>query len=438
MENSLALGMFMLSLMTFPSFAQIKNDINSLIDSLATRGKTIKLIPRDVPLVKDTIEVESAAWQLLRKVIATYKGLEGYHFEGAVRMEMHAEGMQQKFDTPFIIAWVKPSKIRVEVKSYMFGLYLVSDGQTTWQYIPSLKQYTKKSVAAIKTSIEETGTSLSSLQNAGAAMLTEYERITDRIKRARFLRDEAVEIGGKRIDCYVLEVEYLPTKGSAAPNMQITLKPHTYWIDKTRNIILRDSSGSTIPSPQFSGPIEMAQVKVFTFVEIYRPVADSLFVFTPPEGAKEVEELNIPGMKRANLSGKEAPDFALKDLEGKAVSVKSLRGKVVLLDFWASWCGPCRQELPHIEKLHTEYKEKGLVVLGVNDEDAQVALDFVKENRYSFPTLVDAQREVSKLFQVTAIPTVIVIDKEGKISTHYIGARSEADLRAALKKVGIE
>jgi len=143
------------------------------------------------------------------------------------------------------------------------------------------------------------------------------------------------------------------------------------------------------------------------------------------------------GDGRVNLAGTEASDFTLKDLDGKEVALKELRGTVVLLDFWASWCGPCRMELPHIEKLHREFKDKGLVVLGVNNEPPETARAFVKKKEYTFPTLVDADRGVANRYQVTGIPAVFVIDKDGKIVAHYVGLRSEADLRAALRRAGL-
>jgi len=134
----------------------------------------------------------------------------------------------------------------------------------------------------------------------------------------------------------------------------------------------------------------------------------------------------------------EAADFTLKDLKGRVVNLNNLKGKVVLLDFWASWCSPCQRELPLIEKLHKEFKNKGLVVLGVNDEGTEVVQNFNNARGFTFPTVEDVQHEVFELYKVTAFPTVFVIDKEGEISAHYIGMQSEEELRLALNKAGIE
>jgi peroxiredoxin len=135
--------------------------------------------------------------------------------------------------------------------------------------------------------------------------------------------------------------------------------------------------------------------------------------------------------------GKEAPNFTLKTVKGESVQIKKLRGKVVLLSFWASWCGPCRQEMPVIEKLGQQYRDKGLMVFGVNDEDRETIQDYIKENGYSFPTLVDEEQEASNLYNVHAIPTMVVLDREGNVASYRVGLTREAELRAMLGTLGI-
>ncbi len=130
-------------------------------------------------------------------------------------------------------------------------------------------------------------------------------------------------------------------------------------------------------------------------------------------------------------------DFTLKSLTGEKVTLSDLRGKVVLIDFWATWCGPCRRELPTIEKLHREYEDKGLVVLGINDEESGTAKKFLAKNEYRLPVLMDSKKEVARAYGTRAIPTVIVVDKDGVVRAHFVGGRSEDELRAALKGAGL-
>src|SRR5262249_25407970 len=141
----------------------------------------------------------------------------------------------------------------------------------------------------------------------------------------------------------------------------------------------------------------------FTIARLNEQVADTLFAFIPPADTKEVEELNSPFRppKRANWTGRDALAFTLKDLDGNPTDFQGLKGKVVLLDFWASWCGPCVAELPHIEQIHRDFKDKGLTVLGINDEEVQVAREFVKQKNYTFTTLFDEGKAVARQYEVS-------------------------------------
>ncbi len=367
---------------------------------------------------------------LLKKVSDTYKNLKSYHFEGTTTMEVKAEGMQQKMEMPMVMAAAKPGKTRLEIKNPMTGMLRVSNGETTWMYIPRLKQFTKRTAATVETAggeSEKTGLDAA----LSGSPLAQFEQLADKAKGAKMLREETTEIDGKKIDCYVVE---LPQELPKNLPVQMESSPKTLWIDKARYLVVKESFSGKMSSPM--GEMQMFTTTVFNVAKINEPVSETLFTFTPPEGAKEVAELSFPGA--ASLAGKEAGDFTLKDLKGREFNLKNLRGKVVVLNFWATWCGPCRLELPHLEKLHQEFKDKGLVVLGVNDEESETAREFVKSNNYSFPTLSDTKREVAKLYKISAIPTLIVVDREGKISTHFVGMRSEEEVRAAVKKVGIE
>ncbi len=117
-------------------------------------------------------------------------------------------------------------------------------------------------------------------------------------------------------------------------------------------------------------------------------------------------------------------DFTLESLDGPKVSLSSYRGKVVLLSFWATWCGPCKLEMPEMEKLYARLKGKGLEIVAVDMmEDRATVRSFLKANGYTFPVLLDSQGEVggSPLYSARAIPTNYVIDREGRIVARKIG-----------------
>jgi peroxiredoxin len=138
---------------------------------------------------------------------------------------------------------------------------------------------------------------------------------------------------------------------------------------------------------------------------------------------------------------KPAPDFTLPVVangdDGARMRLSDLRDKVVVLDFWATWCGPCRIDMPRIEALHNELKDQGLRVFGVNGEDAALARSYLQRNSYTFPTLSDPGMQVAQLYEVNALPTAVVIDKEGKIAAYLQGSGTKERLLEAIRAAGL-
>jgi thiol-disulfide isomerase/thioredoxin len=111
-----------------------------------------------------------------------------------------------------------------------------------------------------------------------------------------------------------------------------------------------------------------------------------------------------------------APDFTLPGRDGKPVSLSSLRGKVVMVNFWASWCGPCRQEFPVLDQLYKKYQPMGFTLVGVNVEsEADLAQKFLAQTPVTFPVLFDRQNSTSKLYGVNAMPTTLLVDRKGNV-----------------------
>jgi thiol-disulfide isomerase/thioredoxin len=124
--------------------------------------------------------------------------------------------------------------------------------------------------------------------------------------------------------------------------------------------------------------------------------------------------------------GESAPDFTLVDLEGNQVSLSDFRGKTVFINFWATWCPPCRAEMPEIEAVYQEYKDKGVVVIGVDIlEPEDVVRQFVEQGGYSWTFVLDISGEVAANYRITAIPTSFFIDREGIIQAVNIGAMTK-------------
>ena len=118
----------------------------------------------------------------------------------------------------------------------------------------------------------------------------------------------------------------------------------------------------------------------------------------------------------SGMEGQPAPDFALKSSTGENLRLSEYRGDVVMINFWATWCGPCRQEMPLLDELYTRYQRVGFNLLGVNiDDDSRRAMKMVEELGVNFPVLFDARKEVSKLYEVEAMPVTVLVDREGTV-----------------------
>jgi len=119
-----------------------------------------------------------------------------------------------------------------------------------------------------------------------------------------------------------------------------------------------------------------------------------------------------------------APDFTLKALDGRNLRLVEQRGQVVLVNFWATWCGPCKQEMPHLNKLYDKYRSAGFVMLGVNvDESAQQAAGTAAKLGVRFPVLFDADKSVSKLYDLNSMPATVLIDRDGRVRYLHRGYR---------------
>ena len=118
----------------------------------------------------------------------------------------------------------------------------------------------------------------------------------------------------------------------------------------------------------------------------------------------------------ANIKADSAPDFVLKSTSGKNVRLSELKGRIVMLNFWATWCGPCAEEIPHLNELHESLDPYDFELLGINlDEDQSKAIHLANKLEVNFPVLFDTEKDVSKSFDIKAMPTTIIIDRAGKI-----------------------
>ncbi len=135
--------------------------------------------------------------------------------------------------------------------------------------------------------------------------------------------------------------------------------------------------------------------------------------------------------------GQAAPNFELQNLDGQSVSLNDLKGKPVLINFWATWCGPCVSEMPYIQEIYDEWSGKGLILLAINIGDSSSeAEQFLQNHNLSLPVLLDTGKVVARRYNIRGIPTTFFIDKDGIIQEKIIGAfTSKAPIENRLDKI---
>jgi len=162
------------------------------------------------------------------------------------------------------------------------------------------------------------------------------------------------------------------------------------------------------------------KIFIYSFFVIFIFIFSLLFTV---EGSEEdlFSKIRITPIK----GDKKPPDFSLKDLNSRKVGLKQFREKIIFLNFWATWCGPCKEEMPSLEVLHQQFKEKNFILLAisVDYEGLKPVQEFINKHHYTFPVLLDPKCETLDLFEVKGIPTTFIIDKKGRMVGKAVGQR---------------
>jgi peroxiredoxin len=358
------------------------------------------------------------AEQLLDKVRSAYGSLRAVHLVAERDETNYLEGRPVSASSECELAAGPGNRYYARFKTPDEEAFVASDGNNIWRALASKKQWTKVSGATLEGGDDEESGSASANDLHGVLqgiLLYHFLALAKTTRDAAIVKEEDFKLGHAKLHGYVVR----------GHNDQSTFE---LLVDQQSFLVVRAKEQRK--SPQ--GVMEIVtRVKQ---LDLDPAAGDALFAFEPKRGWNEVEMLLLPGEQHMLLTGERAANFTLKTLEGEPVALGNLQGKVVVLDFWATWCGPCREELPTVEKLRAEFGDS-VQFYGVNDEDTSTVKKFVKEKNLQMPVLLDARREVHNRYGVRAIPTLLVIRPDGVIRQHFIGSRSEPALRKAIRAV---
>ncbi len=178
----------------------------------------------------------------------------------------------------------------------------------------------------------------------------------------------------------------------------------------------------------------------YTIKNLSYPAQPDLALFQLPEGLHEVKALSPwNGARiRKELRGKLAPDLELVDIDGKPVSLAALKGRTVLLDFWATWCPPCQWDSSSIEKLSHKYGDKDLAIISISvGEERAVVEKFLKKHPRTYPVILSSENEMPRPYDVNVLPTYMIISPDGTLATAEQGEKGFSTLRSHLQKAGL-
>jgi peroxiredoxin/outer membrane lipoprotein-sorting protein len=349
---------------------------------------------------------------------ASYKKLKSYQIDGNVSVAIANRSGQSGFQLKTTLAADDQGRSYVSRTGAEGTEIRVSNGSQTWKYNSLARQWSKEELAqagADEESEDDAPEPQDLFSQTAHSFVNRYLGLWRVAKRAEYLKDDKVKFNGQKVICHVYRIAGL--KGTV----------NELWISDQEFYVLRHVE----KSPTSEVTMEVKKISDGA-------PEPALFDFEPPKGAKEVSNLSLPSERNASLVGTRANDFTLKTLDGEAGHLAELRGKVVLLDFWASWCPPCRHELPTIAALNQKLAGTNAVVLGINDEEAKTAKRYLTSSHMELQTLHDDGRKVARAYSCYAIPTVVIIDPSGKVVAHYVGERSEKEFMASLREAGLK
>ena len=375
----------------------------------------------------------SAGLELLKEVAKRYAEAKSYYIQSVEETSSSSEYDRSWQKTAMSAAEAPGGRFHYEGTSFTGSAAKVSDGKTVWTYEAGQNRYTSKPTQAGvsgPTMMDQSEMAMLNSQRLGK----EWGDLIKGLNSAELLPEAVLTLDGHQVLCQVARVQSSDEKRLRP----VYVFDKTIWIDKSRKVVVKvveqsrssGSGGERVEESTFTYPI----------VEFDGQVPEGLFTFVPPSGALLVEQFPDPmsNFGDSNLTGRQLPALRLKSAKGNMVPIESFRGKPLLIDFWATWCAPCIAGLPGLAQIYGEGKDKGLAVVGVDqDEEATAAADFLAKKGYTWPNFHDGDGEIEKAMRTNGIPRTVLVDAQGTVV--YDATDSNEDhLRTAIAKLGPE
>lgn len=376
----------------------------------------------------------SEGLELLKHVAQHYAEAKSYYIESVEENTSSTEYSHSWQRTVLTAAEAPGNRFHYEGHTSGSSAIKAADGKTVWTYRLDEHQYTAKPQPSVVSAQQKAVPMSEGTVWRAEHLIKQWSDLVKTLKSADRLGDATLKVNGHEVRCSVVHLQNSDKK-RVQPNWAFD---ETIWIDKTSETVLR----TIIHMDDYLDrvPIQEEIITTFATTELNGQVRENLFTFTPPPDARLVADFPDPAkaVGNVNLAGKPAPSLKLRSEDGKVVALDSFRGKPVLLDFWATWCGPCVAALPKLAQIYQEAKDKGLVLLTVDqDEEANTAAEFLAKKGYAWRNFHDGDGEIERLVGSTGIPRTMLVDGQGKIAYDAEGM-DEDELRKEIAKLGPE
>lgn len=365
-------------------------------------------------------QMDAKSAQVMKAVGTFYKDMKGFTQTMSTEMKISAADKQTAMTSVFKVSFGRPNKFYLKLESGKMGGQMVCDGKTAYLYTPVLNKYMSVPAPANLSQIFDT---------------IDYQIVGGGFSSMSLIESMCTPDPYKQIMADVIKVEHAGVEKvgeNDCDRLRFSQKDFVWemwvrqgkepWIQK----VTADMSRVLANKPGAPEGISAILTCAYTDSQANAVPSAELLSFTKPEGAQEVksflEDRTAQAESAHPLVNKPAPSFDLETVDGTKFNLASQKGKVVVLDFWATWCGPCTMALPIITEVTSSLKDKDVVFLAVNiQETPEQIKEFLNKKNLKISVGLDSEGKVAEMYQVRGIPQTVIVGKDGNVAEVHVG-----------------